>query len=55
VGKGVDRVNDGWKRGSRQWAYHQQGPDGVVEEDDGRGHEHGEADEFVELWFEWVG
>lgn len=29
--------------------YHQQCPDGVVEEDDGSGHEHGEAHEFVEL------
>lgn len=29
--------------------YHQQGPDGVVQEDDRGGHEHGEADEFVEL------
>jgi hypothetical protein len=30
--------------------YHQEGPDGVVEEDHRGGHEHGEADEFVELW-----
>ncbi len=29
--------------------YHEKSPDGVVEEDDGGGHEHGEADEFVEL------
>jgi len=29
--------------------YHGQRPDGVVEEDDRGGHEHGEADEFVEL------
>ena len=31
------------------WAHHKQGPDGVVEEDDSGHHEHGEADEFVEL------
>lgn len=29
--------------------YHEEGPDCVVEEDDGGGHEHGEADEFIEL------
>lgn len=34
--------------------YHHQGPDGVVEKDDRRGHEHGEADEFVELCWGWV-
>ena len=30
-------------------AYHQQSPDGVVEEDDGSSHEHGETCEFVQL------
>jgi hypothetical protein len=30
--------------------YHEECPDGVVEENDGRGHKHGEADEFVNLW-----
>lgn len=38
-----------------KWAYHQKGPDGVVGKYDRRGHEHGEADKFVELfrglWF----
>lgn len=29
--------------------YHEKGPDGVVEEDDGCGHKHGETDEFIEL------
>ena len=29
--------------------HHQQSPDSVVEEDEGGGHEHGEAYEFVEL------
>ena len=29
--------------------YHEKCPDGVVEEDNGGGHEHGEAYEFVEL------
>jgi hypothetical protein len=35
--------------GERYIAYHQQCPDGVVEENYAGGHEHGEADEFVEL------
>jgi hypothetical protein len=34
--------------------YHEESPDGVVEEDDGGGHEHGEADEFVELQERWL-
>lgn len=29
--------------------YHYKHPEGVVEEDDGGSHEHGEADEFVKL------
>lgn len=29
--------------------YHEQSPDGVVDENEGGGQEHGEADEFVEL------
>jgi hypothetical protein len=33
-----------WRR-----LYHEDGPDGVVEKDDGSGHKHGEADEFIEL------
>lgn len=33
----------------RGWANHEKGPNGVVEEDDGGGHEHGEADDFVQL------
>lgn len=39
------------KRGPFQGAiiYHEQGPEGVVEEDDRGGHEHGDAHEFVKL------
>lgn len=33
----------------RAHSYHEEGPDGVVEEDDGGGHQHGETDELVEL------
>ena len=44
---GKEKMGEG--RGDRGHKYHQQSPDGVVEEDDGGGHEHGEADEFVEL------
>lgn len=33
----------------RERSYHEEGPDGVVEEDDGGGHQHGETDELVEL------
>lgn len=29
--------------------YHNQRPDGVVEEDDGSSHKHGETDKFVKL------
>ena len=46
--------DDGWEwRVEGTATHHQQGPDGVVEEDDRRGHEHGEADEFVELGGAW--
>ena len=39
-----------WRNGrSDGLSYHEEGPDCVVEEDDGGGHEHGEADEFIEL------
>lgn len=31
------------------FSYHEEGPDGVVEEDDGGSHKHGETDELVEL------
>lgn len=37
----------GGKRGDE--TNHDQCPDGVVKKDDGRSHEHGEADEFVKL------
>lgn len=30
-------------------AYHQKSPNGIIQEDDGGGHEHGEADKLVEL------
>jgi len=34
---------------------HEDGPDRVVEEDNGGGHEHGESDEFVEhCWDGWM-
>lgn len=33
----------------RQKTYHQQSPDGVVEEEDGGSHEHGETGKFVQL------
>lgn len=36
-------------RGRAFLSYHEEGPDGVVEEDDGGGHKHGETDELVEL------
>lgn len=36
-------------RWEEERSYHEEGPDGVVEEDDGGGHQHGEADELVEL------
>lgn len=39
----------------RERSYHEEGPDGVVEEDDGGGHQHGETDELVELLREGVG
>lgn len=35
--------------GRERFSYHEEGPDGVVEEDDGGGHQHGETDELVEL------
>jgi hypothetical protein len=34
--------------------HHKKGPDGVIQEDDGGGHEHGEAYEFVKLRISWV-
>ena len=36
-------------KGGEKVAYHQQRPDAVVGEDDRGSHEHGEADEFLEL------
>lgn len=47
----VWRAHRGGMAGSEGWAstYDEEGPDGVVGEYDGGGHEHGEADEFVEL------
>lgn len=36
-------------RGRGRGTDHQECPDGVVEEDGGGDHQHGEADEFVEL------
>lgn len=46
-------VIDRYRLGSERWEerdpYHEEGPDGVVEEDDGGGHQHGETDELVEL------
>lgn len=48
----VDWVVGGMTEGRRNGlgrTYHCQCPDGVVEEDDGGGHQHGEADEFVKL------
>lgn len=50
----VDRVRF-WFRAQMDWkrsfffSYHEEGPDGVVEENDGGGHQHGETDELVEL------
>ena len=34
---------------ARGKTHHEQGPDGVVKEDDRSGHEHGETDDFVQL------
>lgn len=42
--KGVEPGNTG-----EFSTYHEKCPDGVVGEDDGSGHEHGETDNFVQL------
>lgn len=39
----------GSTRDARCTTYHSQRPDGVVDEDEGGGQKHGEADEFVKL------
>ena len=38
-----------WRHAERGGTYEEKGPDCVVGENDGGGHEHGEADDFVEL------
>jgi hypothetical protein len=38
-----------WKGREGERSYHEEGPDSVVEEDEGGGPQHGETDELVEL------
>lgn len=38
-----------WEEKEEERVYHQESPCGIVDEDEGCGEEHGEADEFVEL------
>lgn len=51
VSTGVRGQGGRWVWAAVGWyaTHHKNCPDGVVEEDDGGGHEHGEADELVEL------
>jgi hypothetical protein len=45
ISQGCNRMHWATKGGT----YHSQRPDGVVEEDDRGGHQHGETNEFVKL------
>lgn len=49
VDKGLGRTMSVARLGARGESYHEKGPDGVVEKDDRGGHEHGEANDLVEL------